>query len=42
MRVIFIAVALTILALVVDGELYGGRYTQAFSQMVSDMEAHFR
>jgi hypothetical protein len=42
MRGIFIAIALVVLALVLDANLYGGHYTEAFSQMISDIEAHFR
>ncbi len=42
MRGIFIAIVLVVSALVLDNNLYGGRYTQAFSQMISDIEAHFR
>ena len=38
---VFIAIALVVLALVLDADLYGGHYTQAFSRMISDIEAHF-
>ena len=41
MRAIFIAIALVVLALVLDANLYGGRYTQAFSRMIFDIEANF-
>lgn len=36
--VIFIPVTLVVLALVLDNTLFGGRYTQAFSQTITDME----
>lgn len=42
MRGILIAIALVVLALVLDANLYGGHYTQAVSRMISDMEVHFR
>jgi hypothetical protein len=42
MRAIWVAVALIVLALVLDNSLYGGRYRQAFSQMITDIENHFR
>jgi hypothetical protein len=42
MRALLLAVGLLALATTLDTSLYGGYYTQAFSQMVSDMAAHFR
>ena len=41
MRAIFLAITLVVLALVLDNTLYKGRYTQAFSQMIADIENHF-
>jgi hypothetical protein len=38
---IFLAITLVVLALVLDNTLYNGRYTQAFSQMITDIENHF-
>ena len=42
MRGIFIAIALVVLALVLDANLYSGHYSQAFSRMISDIELYFR
>ena len=42
MRALLLAVGLLVLATMLDSSLYGGRYTQTFSQMVSDIAAHFR
>jgi hypothetical protein len=42
MRALLLVVGLLALATTLDASLYGGHYTQAFSQMVSDMAVHFR
>ena len=42
MRALLLAVGLLALATSLDTSLYGGRYTQAVSQMISDIGAHFR
>ena len=42
MRALIITVALLALAAWLDNSLNGGFYTQALSQMLSDIAAHFR
>ena len=42
MRAVLLAIGLLVLATTLDNSLYDGRYTQAFSQMVSDIAAYFR
>ena len=42
MRPIFLAITLVVLAIVLDNTLYNGRYTQAFRQMITDIETHFK
>ena len=40
--VIYTAITLVVLGIVLDNTLFGGRYTQAFSQTITDMEYHFK
>jgi len=42
MRTLLFAIALLVLATMLDNSLFDGRYTQAFSQMVFEIAAHFR
>ncbi len=42
MRALLLAVGLLALATSLDASLYRGRYTQAMSQMISDIATNFR